>query len=223
MEGRWAIGRLLLAAASTMAGMGCGSIAIQSSPPEAEVSVLLPGKETPRQLGKTPYTTDLDEVSEIVNEGTIVLVVSKRGYVSQQFVVPNLSSGDLVIEANLLPNLPSNYQEVNHIISRILAAERLLMENRLQEALDAAAEIKKVNENVAAAFEIEGAAYFLKNDLQKSRFAWIRALELEPNNPEAQTTLARIEEKLGIKPAPKAPAVSPAGAAEAKPGSGSKP
>lgn len=178
----------------------CGTVAVRSSPPEAEVSVVLPGKETAKTLGKTPYTADLSNLSEIVNEGTIVLVVEKRGYVSQQFVVPNLSSGALEIQANLLPNLPSNYQEVNKIIALTLKAERFILENRLKEALEASDEIKKLNENISTAFEIEGTVHFLQSDWQKSRFSWIRALELEPNNPEAQTMLAQVEQKLGIKP-----------------------
>jgi tetratricopeptide (TPR) repeat protein len=188
-----------LAAVVVLVG-GCGSIAVKSTPPEAEVSVLLPGKETPKALGKTPYAADLSALEEVVNEGTIVIVVAKRGYVSQQFVVPNLSGGELEIEANLEPNLPSNYQEVNRVVSLVLQAERYLFENRLKEALETAAEIKKVNENVATAYEIEATAHFLGNDMEKSRFAWIRALELEPSNAEAQAMLAQVEAKLGVKP-----------------------
>lgn len=188
-----------LATVVLLAG-GCGSIAVKSTPPEAEVSVLLPGKETPKALGKTPYAADLSALEEVVNEGTIVIVVAKRGYVSQQFVVPNLSGGELEIEANLEPNLPANYQEVNRVVSLVLQAERYLFENRLKEALETAAEIKKINENVATAYEIEATAHFLGNDMEKSRFAWIRALELEPSNAEAQAMLAQVEAKLGVKP-----------------------
>lgn len=197
----------------------CGTVAVRSSPPEADVSVILPGKETPKTLGKTPYNSDLSSLSEIVNEGTIVIVVEKRGYVPQQFVVPNLSSGALEIEANLLPNLPSNYQEVNKIIALTLKGERFILENRLKEALETADEIKKLNENISSAYELEATAQFLKNDLQKSRFAWVRALELEPNNPEAQTMLAQVEAKLGIKAQAPAPVAKPDAAkpAEAKP------
>lgn len=212
---------LVIATALALApiGVACGTVAVRSSPPEAEVSVVLPGKETGKVLGKTPYTADLASLSELVNEGTIVLVVEKRGYMPQQFVVPNLSGGNLDIQANLLPNLPSNYQEVNKIIALTLKAERYILESRLKEALETAAEIKRLNENIATAYEIEATAHFLGNDLQRSRFAWIRALELEPNNPEAQTMLAQVEQRLGVKPqAPSAgaPAASPA----AKPAEG---
>lgn len=198
----------------------CGTVAVRSSPPEAEVSVMIPGKEAPRSLGKTPYNADLSTLNDIVNEGAIVLIIEKRGYISQQYVVPNLSSGELDIEANLLPNLPSNYQEVNRIIALTLKAERFILENRLKEALETADEIKKLNENVASAYEIEATAYFLQNDFQKSRFAWVRALELEPNNPEAQTMLAQVEQKLGVKAS--APVVKPA-AAPAQPAGGTPP
>lgn len=181
---------------------GCGTLSVTSSPPEAEVEVLLPGKETPKSLGKTPYSVDLSELEEIVNEGTVVIVVTKRGYLPQRFVVPNIASGELTINANLLPNLPSNFREINRIITLVLKAERLIIQDRLPEALEIAKEIKNINENIALAYEIEGTVHFLQNSFKESRFSWIRSLELEPNNPEAQTMLSKIEENLGKTPTP---------------------
>lgn len=174
----------------------CGTVSIKSTPPEASIGVIIPGKEDNKVLGKTPYMADLSDLDDIVNSGPIILVIKKKGYIPQQFIVPNLSGGKLEIEANLFPNLPTNYKEINHIVSLVLNAERFLLQKRFKEALNLASEIIKVNENVAAAYEIKGAVYFLQNKLKQSRFAWIRTLELDPNNPEAQTMLAKIEKKL---------------------------
>jgi len=177
----------------------CGTVSIRSSPPEAEVGIILADQERPKSLGKTPLTMDVSDLEDAINTGTIILVVKKRGYVAQQFVVPNLSGGDLQIDANLSPNLPSNYQAINRIVTLTLRAERQIIEKRLKEALTTANEIKKINENVASAYEIEGTVLFLQRKMKDSRFAWIRALELEPNNPEGQKILATIEKSLGIK------------------------
>ncbi len=184
----------------SLAMSSCGTLVVRSSPPEADVSIMMPGKEIAQPLGKTPYEEDIDKLEDMVNEGTVVIIVEKRGYTPQPFIVPNLGHGRLEIEANLLPNLPSNYKEVNTIISHTLEAERFLIEKRTAEALKVAEKIKELNRNIVAAYEIEATAHFLDNKFKESRFAWIRALELEPNNPEGQTMLALIEQKMGIKP-----------------------
>ena len=188
----------LMLAALIISAAGCGTVAIKSTPPEAEIMVMVPGKEAMQPLGKTPYTADLDELEQIVNEGTIIIVVQKQGYVPKQFVVPNLGGGKLDIETTLTPNLPTDYREVNKIISLTLKAERLLLQKQFDEALKAAAEIRKINDNVATAYEVEGTVHFLENRLEKSRFAWIRALELDPDNPEAQNMLSMVEKRMNI-------------------------
>jgi tetratricopeptide (TPR) repeat protein len=194
--------------------VGCGTVSVRSVPTEAEVSVFLPGKEAPKVLGKTPFDADLGDLEDYVNEGTIVLVVKKAGYLPSQFVVPNLAGGKLDIETSLQPNLPSNYTEVNRIVGLTLRAERHILSKQFDEALATSAEIKRLNENIAAAYEIDAAVHFLKADLEKSRAAWIRAIELDPNNPEAQNMLALVEKRLGIAPSP-TPGASPGG--DAKP------
>ncbi len=174
---------------------GCGTMQVRSTPPEAEVGVILPGKESIKVLGKTPFVAEISDLEDMVNEGTIVVVISKQGYLPQNFVVPNLS-GKLEIEANLSPNIPGNYQEINNIVALVLSAERALMEKRFDEALNQVKELKKINQNISSAYELEGTALFLQKDLKNSRYAWIRALELNPNNPEARNMLALIEREL---------------------------
>lgn len=184
----------------------CGTVSIKSSPPEADVLVLLPGKETPQSLGKTPFNADLSQLEKAVNDGTIVLLLQKPGYITQQFIVPNLAGGKLDIDTNLLPTLPSNFREVNKIVSLTLKAERHLLQKQFDEALKTSAEIKKLNENVASAFEIEATVHFLENRLEKSRYAWIRTLELDPDNPEAQAMLATVEKRMNVTGSIAAPA-----------------
>ena len=175
------------------------SLSVRSNPPQAEVGIILPNRDTPKVIGQTPLDTDLDEFDSAVDVGTVVVVVQKPGYISQRFVVPNLSMAKLDIEANLLPHLRSDYEETNRIISLAFKAERHLMQKQPKEALELAKEIKKINENIAAAFQIEGASYFLQNDFRKAKIAWIRTIELQPNNHDARKMLSAVEEKLSGK------------------------
>jgi predicted negative regulator of RcsB-dependent stress response len=73
------------------------------------------------------------------------------------------------------------------------------MQKQVDEALKTAADIKAMNDNVAVAWEIEGAAHFVKGDLAKAKLSWLRSLEIDPENPETTKMLSTIDEKLGTK------------------------
>lgn len=186
--------------------MGCGgTVTIVSSPPDAVVSIVEPGKEQPRPLGETPFNIETSELSESVNGGTIVLVVKKKGFDTKNFIVPNLSGGDLRIETYLSTNLSSNYKELNRVVSMILEAEGMILDKRYDEAMKVTEKIKELNQNIAAAHQLEATAMFLQKDLKKSRFALLRVIELEPENAGAQRLLDVIEKQLGLNQEKKGP------------------
>lgn len=175
---------------------GCGTVSIRTTPPEAEVHILHAGKEETALLGKTPYESDVGAIGNMVNEGPIAIVVKKSGYIPQTYFLPNLFSGSLTIDATLIPNLPTNYSEVNRIVGLSFQGERYILQKRFDEAVKIAEEIKQINPNITSAYHLLGTVYFLKNEMKESRFAWIRALELDPNDPEAKTMLDIVEKKL---------------------------
>ena len=88
---------------------------------------------------------------------------------------------------------------MNKIIKLILQAERQIMLKQLDEAIKSAGAIKAINDNISAAWEIEGAAYFVKGDLQKARASWTRSIEIDPENPDTTKMLKTIDDKLGVK------------------------
>jgi hypothetical protein len=179
--------------------VGCGTVRIRSTPPEAEVWLVQPGKEEPKLMGKTPFTADIRELGDAVNNGTIALTLKKRGYFPKQYIVPNLASADLEIESNMSPNLHSNFQEINRIVGLLFKGQRFIKQKRFDDALKSADEIKVMNENIAAAYHISGTVFYLQNKLKKSRFEWIRAVELDPSSVEALNMLSHIEKKTGFK------------------------
>ncbi len=182
--------------------ISCGSVEIKSTPPEAEILVAIPGKEEAKVLGKTPYKERLGQLSDIVNQGTIVVTVKKEGYIPQDYIVPNLSSGNLTIEANLKPYIASNYRETNKIISLAFKAERMVMEKRYKEASEEVKKIKDLNENVAIAYQLMGTILFFEQKFKESYYEWLRSLELEPDNNESQEMLTLIEKKLNPNAGP---------------------
>lgn len=175
---------------------GCGTIEIKSTPPEAEVYLYIPGKGEPKNIGKTPINEKVGKLSDWVNQGTIILTIKKQGFLEQSYIVPNLSQGDLKIQATLKTYASSEYKHINQIIALSFKAERLIIEKRLKEAIEVIKKIKELDENVAVAYQLMGTVLFLQKNLKDSRFEWVRSLELEPNNPESEKMLALINEKL---------------------------
>jgi hypothetical protein len=185
----WCVAAMLLAS--------CGTVSIRSNPKDAEITLIQPGKGDGKPLGKTPYEASLSELGNAANSGPIVLQLKKEGYISQYLFVPNASGSKLEFDTNLKPVSPGSYADVNKIIKLTLGAERQIMQKQYDEAIKSAAAIKAVNENIAVAWDIEGAAYFVKNDLAKAKIAWMRSMEIDPDNPDTARMLKLIDEKSG--------------------------
>ncbi|MEI8024747.1 MAG: hypothetical protein WCI18_00230 [Pseudomonadota bacterium] len=171
---------------------GCGSVSIKSAPDAAEVLVMIPGKSDPKVLGKTPYEARISELGAAANAGPIVLQIRKTGYHPQFLYVPNASGGTIEFSTNLKPTVISNYSDINRIIKLTLLGERQLQTKQLDEALKTAQSLKLINENIAVAWDIEGAAYLLKGDRIKSKLAWERSIEIDPENPDTAKMLNRM-------------------------------
>lgn len=171
---------------------GCGSVSIKSAPDAAEVLVMIPGKSDPKVLGKTPYEARISELGAAANAGPIVLQIRKNGYHPQFLYVPNASGGKLEFSTNLKPTLVSNYSDINRIIKLTLLAERQLQTKQLDDAIKTAQSLKLINENIAVAWDIEGAAYLLKGDRAKSKASWERSIEIDPENPDTTKMLNRM-------------------------------
>jgi tetratricopeptide (TPR) repeat protein len=177
----------------------CGTVAIRSSPADAEISLMQPGRADPKPLGKTPYEGKLGDLGSAANSGPIVLQIKKPGYITQNLYVPNASGSRIEFDTNLKPVNPGSFADMNKIVKLVLQAEREIMMKQVDEALKTASNIKAINDNIAMAWEIEGAAYFVKGDLAKAKVSWLRSLEIDPENPETTKMLGTIDEKLGTK------------------------
>lgn len=203
---RWAQPLLLLAAVLLA---GCATVTVRSLPPGAEVVLVSPAG-TSKLLGKTPYDAKLGDIGGGRNDGPVVVQVKKDGFFEQNFVIPPLYMGRLTIDASLkqvttpaaaaaaAASSAMGYADINRLIRMTLLAERQIMQKQLAAALATALEIRKLNENITSSYEIEGAVTFIQADWQRSRVAWQRSLEINPENPDAAAMVRLIEQKLGV-------------------------
>jgi hypothetical protein len=177
----------------------CGTITVTSTPQGAEVALIQPGQDKGNPIGTTPFTSPLSTLTSKVGDGPIILQVRKPGFQAQNFVVPDVSGARLKL-ATVLPQVNSGaYIDINRIVRLTLQAERQILQNQLDEAIATAVEIRKINENVTSAWEIEGTAQLMKGDFARSRLAWQRSLEIDGDNPDALHMIQLVDEKLGIK------------------------
>lgn len=197
--GRPHISKLCLIILAALGLQACGTVAVRSNPSGAEILLMQPGRSDPKPMGKTPYEGKLSDLGSAANSGPIVIQIKKPGYVTQNLYVPNASGSRIEFDTNLKPVNPGSYADMNKIVKLILQAERQIMMKQVDDAIKTAADIKAMNDNVAVAWEIEGAAYFVKGDLAKAKLSWLRSLEIDPENPETAKMISTIDEKLGTK------------------------
>lgn len=177
---------LLIFAACTSA------VLVKSTPPKASVSVRSTKTGSDEMIGETPIQLDSGKIEEIIQSGPVIIKISKRGYQFREYVIPNLFATNLVIDAYLYPII-SNYKETNKIVALLFKCQRYIMDRKYEEALEITNELLKINENIASAYEMKGAIYFRLKKYQKSYDNWIKVVELEPDNAEAQKMVELID------------------------------
>ncbi len=177
----------------------CASLKVISQPPGADVILLAANNSQPKIVGKTPYESAVSDLSEFTGGGPIVVQVKQTGYQPQNFLVPTLG-GEYVVEANLERNPFASFDELNKIVKMAFLAERQILQKQYDDALKTAEKLQSINDNVAMAFQIKGTVYFIQGKFNESRFALVRALELDPENPEVKNMLTAVETKIkGVK------------------------
>ena len=177
----------------------CATVEITSEPRDAEVFILRPGQNSGKSLGKTPYQGKLSEIVGMAGEGPIILQLRKAGFMPQSIFVPNISGSDLKVSTIMPSSSTETYPDINRVVRLALRAEREILEKRFDAAVASAQEIRKINENATSSYEIEGAVYLLKGDLEKSLASWRKSLAISPDNADATGMVNLIEAKLGRK------------------------
>jgi tetratricopeptide (TPR) repeat protein len=167
----------------------CATVSITSRPAAADVILAIPGQESGKVLGKTPFSGPVAEIAKNANRSTLLVTIRKAGYRPYSVVIPNLGSGKLEIDASLQPIGADDSADVNLAVRYILEAEKEIIDKNFKNALKSLEKAKAANPNIAAAHMFEGIIFSLQNDKGKAKEALLRALALDPTDTEVRSLI----------------------------------
>lgn len=175
----------------------CASVRIETVPGDAQVLLVVKGKESVK-LGKTPVDLQISDLVKTENGNAITIHIEKDGFESSYFGVPNVRFSEIKLVKNLKAVESCRPEHNNEIVSLVLAAEKMISEQRLKEALANVKRIQELDSEVAASYELEGTVQFMNGKFKESYQAWQKALKISPNSSSVKQMLRLTEEKAGI-------------------------
>jgi tetratricopeptide (TPR) repeat protein len=179
-----------------LGSVACATVHVETVPSDAEVFLLVRGKEATK-LGKTPIDLSIGDLVKTENGDTITIRIEKKGFESIHFGIPNVRFSEISLRKNLNAVAECHVDNNNEIVSLALSAEKLISEQRFKEALAAVKRIQQLDAEVAVAYQLEGTVHFLNGKFQESYDAWKRALKINPNSSAVKQMMRLVESKVG--------------------------
>jgi tetratricopeptide (TPR) repeat protein len=182
--------------------VACGTMRVSSNPEGATISFQdQAGKAS--KLGITPLVMPIKEFDKATNGRAVSLVIEKTGFAPVYVGVPETANANFQIDVPLMPAKECKPHDVNEILTLVLQTEKLIAEEKFEEALAAVGKIKELDGDIGAAFQLEGTIYLLTKKFDLSRLAWTEALRLTPKNKDIQRALELVDRKMketGVSP-----------------------
>lgn len=185
---------LLFTVALFCSGCATGQLKVVSDPAQAKVRVLEPSTGEGYDLGVTPLEVERPDPNLFLGD-LILLEVTKEGYRTEKFWLPNLPKfnrlSNTEVHARLTVPPKALSQEAmkaawDKAIEKLIDAQRmvgkrqyLLAEATIRESIEVVGEYPQ-------ALRLLGSVYFLRGDLKKSREIWDKLLQANPNDREAK-------------------------------------
>ena len=160
---------------------------LDTSPPQARVSVKPLGSGALKALGETPLSLPASQIeSELGGSGPVTVNFSKNGYKSKEVLLSDISQLQQSVKVNLEPM--SSLEDpslVNAQIEDIFEVQRLIRVKKFDEALKVIGKLKDQAPHLSAPYEMEGGIYFVRGKLAEALDSYRNAVRLNPKSVEA--------------------------------------
>lgn len=172
-----------------------------STPEGAEVFVINPTTGKKKAVGKTPYTSNFSAfLSQGGKNQSVQVMVSKPGYEDFNIVIPQVSSSDVRVNANLRVEknlkLATDFDFLVTDLFDALRMARLKDFDSSNEKLDL---LVKKFPHFSVVYEMKGMNFYLKKDFKKALNFYKKAFSVNPKNREAYRMMTYLEKKFNIK------------------------
>ncbi len=178
------------------------TILIESNPTDAIVYVMSLEKNEFLEIGKTPLTLSFKEnlPKELKDTKTLVLLIEKRGFVSQNIVIDSSVQRSVSINLTLKSienwNDPTNKNSsifVNDVGRRIQAIYRYIRTGEIEAAMANIDTLIGSYPDAAIFYDIKGSLNMLSGDNQAAIAQFERSLQLRPDNVETLKVLDELK------------------------------
>lgn len=154
-----------------------------------------------KKIGVTPFNIMTSEIDTLYGgSGPLYVEFRKPGYLSENLIITEMSSLDLILYKELSPESGLEDQKLlNWVFDTMFKAKELVSKKMLEDALVLLAEVKKVVPQIAVLYEFEGGIYYLQKKFKKSLVAYQFAAKYNPKNAESVKMRDFLENKFRHK------------------------
>ncbi len=211
---KFLVGKIALLMFASVFVSGCATtrVGMFTNPPGAQVFAKPVGGRYV-SLGETPLTVSADKIEkEYGGSGPVLIEFRKEGFQKSNTLITELSSQDLNITTELVPQVGlEDLQRINAIIETMFECQRLVKVGRYDEAMTRLKQLEKEAPQISITYEMQGGIYYLQKKYPDSLDAYRLSIRYNPRNAEALRMRDMLEKKFGIDRLPTAlePSVLP--------------
>lgn len=173
---------------------GCAStLSVRSEPAGADVSIREMGSTEEQVIGQTPLTISSSDLKLTGKTKPFVVKVHHRGAGEKSALITRIDGQDIDLFLTLDGGLtaPSTAQ-LNTVIDDLFRAQSLAKAKDIDGAMKLLSKLIDSNPRIAAAYELRGSLYIVKNELSAALRDYDVAVQLNPNSLEA----GRVQKQL---------------------------
>lgn len=182
-----------LVAVLGLGGCATPTIQVQSSPDQADVSLVTDQGRSP--LGKTPMAVNADAQPALFSSGGL-LEIRKDGFFPEIIIVPGSGMGKSTNVGVKLSELKAaetcSHTAASNLARGVAAAQQQILSKRFVEAEATLNALIGAYPNVSVLYDLIGNLHYLRRDTNRSLDAYRRSFELEPGNTYTERMIRKL-------------------------------
>ena len=184
---------LLIAVSACLASCASKTLQVQSTPDQAEVSLVTDQGRSP--LGKTPMTVGADTQPVLFSNGGL-LEVRKEGFFPEIVILPGSDLGKTTSVSIRLSELRAG-ETCSHTAASTLArgvatAQQLILSKRYAEAESTLKSLIVAYPNISVLYDLKGNMHYMQRETARSLEAYKRSFEIDPGNTYTERMIRKL-------------------------------